>query len=91
MGRGPTYYSGPEAAADELLQAAAMVLQMSMPTWRQTFYCAGRRYRARWDWPGVVTVMRFHTGEVMAQSVPGRPTTPAKAVKARGGARGAAR
>lgn len=60
----------------EVLAIGASVLQSRMPTWQARFYAGGLAFRARFEWPGVVTVADDNTGEVLARSLPGRPATP---------------
>ena len=60
----------------ELLRLAAGVLLSRMPTWQARFLVRGHPFRARWEWPGVVTVSAEHSGELLARSEPGRPATP---------------
>lgn len=60
----------------DLLRTGAAVLQARMPAWNVAFRLVGIAYRARWDWPGVVTVADDNTGEVLARSIPGKPTEP---------------
>lgn len=59
-----------------LLRLAASVLQSRMPTWQARFMCEGNAYRARFEWPGWVTVSDDNTGEPLARSLLGRPTEP---------------
>jgi hypothetical protein len=59
-----------------LLRMGANVLQSRMPTWQARFSCDGVAFRARFEWPGVVTVADDNTGETLARSMPGRPTEP---------------
>lgn len=59
-----------------LLRQAAEVLHSRMPTWNERFNRDGIAYRARFEWPGIVTVSADNTGEVFARSVPGRPGEP---------------
>lgn len=56
-----------------LLLTGARVLHSRMPTWQARFTADGCAYRARFEWPGVVTVADDNTGEVLARSVPGKP------------------
>lgn len=60
----------------DLLRTAASVLQSRMPTWQARFMVYGHPFRARFEWPGVVVVTDDNTGEVLARSVCGKPTTP---------------
>ncbi len=36
----------------------------------------GQAYRARFEWPGFVTVADDDTGELLARSLPGKPAEP---------------
>ncbi len=65
---------GPDRA--ELLRTAASVLQSRMPAWQARFTVYGRHYRARFEWPGLVTVADDNTGELLARSVCGKPAEP---------------
>lgn len=60
----------------ELLAIGAGVLQSRMPGWQARFLVEGLAFRARFEWPGVVTVADDNTGERLARSLPGRPTEP---------------
>jgi hypothetical protein len=66
----------PPCLRQALLRTAAKVLLSRMPTWQARFSVAGHAYRARFEWPGVVTVADDNTGEVLARSVPGEPAEP---------------
>lgn len=57
-----------------LLRLAAQVLQSRMPTWQAQFGHDGGSYRARFEYPGVVSVADNNTGALLARSRPGRPT-----------------
>jgi hypothetical protein len=56
-----------------LLQAAARVLEARRPQAQASFHLDGFRYRARFDWPGVVSVFNDADGMPLARSKPGRP------------------
>jgi len=66
----------PGLARAELLRVAASVLQSRMPAWQARFTIEGRHFRARFEWPGFVTVADDNTGELLACSLPGKPTAP---------------
>lgn len=66
----------PTLERSELLQAGARVLQSRLPIWQAHFRLHAVAYRARFEWPGVVSVADDNTGEVLARSVPGQPATP---------------
>ena len=57
----------------ELLRQADRVLQAMQPAFSVHFYCHGIGYRARWDYPGRVSVFDRHTGELIARSRFGQP------------------
>ena len=57
-----------------LLRLASQVLQSRMPTWQARFTHEGMAYRARFEFPGVVSVADDNTGALLARSRPGRPT-----------------
>ncbi len=67
---------GPGPDRLKLLRTAAAVLLSRMPTWQALLWFEGRRYRARFSWPGVVSVADDNTGDVVALSLPGQPTEP---------------
>jgi len=58
----------------KLLRTGAAVLLSRMPAWQARFVVEGHHYRARFEWPGVVTVADDNTGDVVARSLSGRPT-----------------
>ena len=58
----------------ELLRQADRVLLTMAPDWSADFNSDGIGYRARFDYPGVVSVHDRNTGEVIARSRPGQPT-----------------
>ena len=60
----------------ELLATASRVLLSRMPTWQARFSAHGNAYRARFEWPGTVSVADDNTGEVLARSEPGQPSAP---------------
>lgn len=60
----------------ELLRLAASVLLSRMPTWQARFLVQGHPFRARFEWPGLVTVSAENSGELLARSEPGKPATP---------------
>jgi hypothetical protein len=66
-----------------LLCTAASVLLSRMPTWQARFSAHGGTYRARFEWPGIVTVADDNTGEVLARSVCGKPDMPDSATLAK--------
>lgn len=68
----------------ELLRTGASVLLSRMPTWQARFTLNGMPFRARFEWPGVVTVSGENTGELLARSEPGRPVSPDVATLAMG-------
>lgn len=43
------------------------------PAWSARFFAVGKPYRARFDYPGVVSALDRNTGELIAKSRPGRP------------------
>jgi hypothetical protein len=57
-----------------LLRLASQVLQSRMPTWQARFTHEGMAYRARFEFPGVVSVADDNTGALLARSRPGMPT-----------------
>ena len=59
----------------ELLRLAASVLLSRMPTWQARFLMHGHPFRARFEWPGVVTVSAENSGELLARSETGKPAT----------------
>lgn len=40
--------------------------------WSARFFAVGKPYRARFDYPGVVSALDRNTGELIAKSLPGR-------------------
>ena len=83
-------YPGRRIDPVQLLQQGAAVLQSRMPLSNASFKHNQEPYRARFDWPGVVTVSEDNTGEVLARSLPGRPFEPDTETKARAARMGAA-
>ena len=67
---------GPMPTRAELLRTAASVLLSRMPTWQARFTMQGHPFRARFEWPGVVTVSGENSGELLARSECGKPGTP---------------
>ena len=65
-----------------LLRQADAVLRAMLPAWSAHFWAGGASYRARFDYPGRVTVLDRNTGEVIARSRVGRPTELASKPKA---------
>src|SRR3990167_4312504 len=57
-----------------LLRQADAVLRGMLPAWSAHFWAGGVAYRARFDYPGRVSVLDRNTGELIARSRPGRPT-----------------
>lgn len=47
-----------------------------LPAWSTHFSREGWSYRARFDYPGVVSVYDRNTGELLVRSRPGHPTKP---------------
>jgi hypothetical protein len=74
---------GPMVERAALLRQAAEVLLSRMPTWTARFSREGIVYRARFEWPGIVSVCEANTGELLARSLPGQPTLPDKDTAAR--------
>lgn len=70
-----------ESPAD-LLRQADRVLRAMAPAWSAHFRADGISYRARFDYPGRVSVFDRNTGELVARSRPGQPTKPAAHRKA---------
>ena len=60
----------------ELLAIGATVLHSRLPQWQATFRASGFLFRARFAWPGVLTVTDDNTGEPVARSLLGRPGEP---------------
>jgi len=58
----------------ELLRQADRVMRMAQPAFTATFHANGMAYRARWDYPGRLSVCDRNTGELVARSRLGRPT-----------------
>ena len=83
-------YPGQPLDCVQLLRHASAVLQSRMPAWNGRFRFDFVHYRARFDWPGVVTVSDDNTGETLARSVPGKPFEPDAETKGRTTWRGAA-
>ena len=65
-----------------LLQAHAVLLAMQ-PAFSAHFHCQGFAFRARFDYPGRVSVYERNTGELIVRSRPGRPTEVAKSTARR--------
>jgi hypothetical protein len=69
----------------ELLQLADRVLKSLQPAMQAHFYCDGWSLRARWDYPGILSVYERNSGVLLARSRRGQPTklaAPRKAVYA---------
>ena len=67
----------------ELLRQADAVLRSRQPTSSADFYaCDGYAFRARFDYPGVVSVYDHNTGDLLACSRPGKPTHLARTKRA---------
>ena len=64
------YPSSPEA----LLQAADRIMKSLQPAIQASFHCDGWSFRARWDYPGILSVYDRHTGVLLARSRRGQPT-----------------
>jgi hypothetical protein len=62
--------------AAELLRCADMAMRSAAPCWTVVFWVDGRGYRARFEYPGRLSVYVKATGELLARSKPGRPTAP---------------
>ena len=58
----------------ELLRQADAVLRSWRPASAANFYACGYAFRARFDYPGVVSVYDGNTGDLLACSRPGKPT-----------------
>ncbi|MEI2678413.1 MAG: hypothetical protein V9G29_11480 [Burkholderiaceae bacterium] len=58
----------------QLLRQADRVLRAMQPATSTHFSADGISYRARFDYPGYVSVFDRNTGELVAQSLPGNPT-----------------
>jgi 2-oxo-4-hydroxy-4-carboxy--5-ureidoimidazoline (OHCU) decarboxylase len=67
-----------------LLRQAHLVLTALQPAMTASFHSWGEAYRARFDYPGIVSVFHRNTGELVARSRRGRPTEPAALPRARG-------
>ena len=61
----------------ELLQAADRIMKSLQPAMQTSFYCAGWPCRARWDYPGILSVYDRASGQLLARSRRGQPTKPA--------------
>lgn len=72
-----TGFNASHAECVEALRTAAAVLEVRQPTPQAycTVFLAPNRVMAHaaWVWPGVVKVTVRHSGELIAQSKPGRP------------------
>lgn len=62
---------------ERLLQAADQIMRMAQPAFQASFHFSGWRYRAKWEYPGVLSVWCGETGAMLARSRPGHPTKPA--------------
>ena len=60
--------------AAELLRQADRVLRTMQPAFSTQFCADGISYRARFDYPGYVSVFDRNTGELVARSVSGNPS-----------------
>lgn len=65
------------APADLLRQADAH-LRSLQPAMQTRFYFRDSLYRVRFEYPGRVLVFDAASGAMVARSLPGRPTKPAK-------------
>ena len=61
-----------------LLRLADAHLRSLQPAQRAHFRHWGHGYRVQWVYPGRVLVFDDTTGALLARSLPGRPTRPAK-------------
>jgi hypothetical protein len=57
----------------QVLVIGGEVLRSRMPTWNARFTVEGFAFRARFAWPGVVTVADENTGVTVGRSMPGEP------------------
>lgn len=69
-------YGRPPVDPLKALRTAAAVLESRQPAWSACFRLDGVTCRARWGWPGVVSVCDDNTGETLARSLPGKPDEP---------------
>ena len=60
-----------------LLRTADAVMRSRWPQLQAYFKQDGVALRARFDYPGILCVHTNNTGEQLAESLPGCPTTPA--------------
>ncbi len=67
----------PQTTPGELLRLAGAHLRSLQPAMKTHFSLGGWPYRVRFDYPGCVLVSDGVSGELLARSRPGRPTTPA--------------
>lgn len=74
------HFIKPEA----LLLQAHSVLSAMQPAFSVHFHSHGVAFRARFDYPGRVSVYEKNTGELIVRSRPGRPTEVAKSAARRG-------
>ncbi|MFZ2648561.1 MAG: hypothetical protein WA210_00515 [Burkholderiaceae bacterium] len=58
----------------DLLRQADRVLRAMQPAFSVHFAAWGYSYRARFDYPGRVSVFDRNTGELIARSRPGHPS-----------------
>lgn len=72
-GAGPLHH---EPLPGELLRCADVAMRGAAPCWTVVFWIDGRGYRARFEYPGRLSVHTRATGELLARSKPGRPTVP---------------
>lgn len=79
----PGYGPGPYVTPADLLRQADSVLRSAAPTWTASFHADGFAYRARFAYPGILSVFTRNTGELVARSRPGQPTKLAVQRKAR--------
>ena len=61
----------------ELLRGADRIMRMAQPALQASFYLDGWRFRAKWEYPGVLSVWSVASGALLARSRPGHPTKPA--------------
>ena len=71
----------------ELLRQADRVLRAMQPAFSVHFAARGVSYRARFDYPGRVSVFDRNTGELLARSRPGHPAELAALPRVRHGSR----
>ena len=77
----------PAIDGKELLFVADRHFQMLKPAHEVDFEFHGGLFRGRWEYPGIVSVYLRYTGELVIQSLPGRPTVSAALSRASRGER----